>query len=61
MPTSLESFISSEIRVKYREQYVSQGLNARVAVVSPAGTYRGFRIEAKPAVNDTITIKADSV
>lgn len=59
MPTSIATFADSEFRMRYREPYVTEGLNAKFAVNTPPGTYRGFRL-ATHASNDTITVEADA-
>jgi hypothetical protein len=45
--------------MRYRESYVTEGLNAKLAVNTPPGTYRGFRL-ATHGSNDTITVEADA-
>lgn len=59
MPTSLTSFANSEFRMRFREQYVTEGLNAKLAVNTPPGTYRGFHL-ATHGSNDTVTVEADA-
>lgn len=59
MPTSIATFANSEFRMRFREPYVTEGLNAKLAVNTPPGTYRGFRL-ATHASNDTITVVADA-
>lgn len=58
MSTSIASFADSEIRMRYREPYATQGLNAKFAVNTPRGVYRGFRLGPHAAV-DTVTVEAD--
>lgn len=58
--TSVLSFSESEIRMRFREPYVTRGLNAKLAVVTPAGVYRGFRLG--PSVSAmTVTVEADPI
>lgn len=45
MPTTVSSFLNDEIRMRYQEQYVTQGLNRQISYVLPAGIYRGFEIQ----------------
>lgn len=60
MPTILSSLnpATGEIKVRYQEPYVTEGLNAKLAVLVPRGTYRGFRLGTHGSA-DTITIQAD--
>ena len=46
MAATLTNFASSETRLKYREPFITEGLNAKIAVALPPGTYRGFRLAA---------------
>lgn len=61
MPTTLVSFADAEIRMRYKEPYITQGLNAKQAAISPPGTYRGFLLQSNTGLADTVTVKADSV
>jgi hypothetical protein len=45
--------------MRYREPYATAGLNAKLAVNTPRGTYRGFRLSTH-ASNNTITVVADA-
>lgn len=49
---------SSDIKIRWREQYVSEGLNKKLAVNTPPGIYRGFLL-GENGSNDTININAD--
>ena len=43
----------------FRERYVTEGLNQKMAVNTPPGVYRGFRLQANAGTNNSVTIKAD--
>lgn len=59
MATFLESFSNDELKMRYREPFLTAGLNAKFAVNTPRGVYRGFNLETNLNPN-TITIAADS-
>ena len=59
MPTAISTFADSEFRMRYREPYVTEGLNAKLEVNTPPGTYRGFRLASNVGLNDTIYVEAD--
>lgn len=44
MPTDLDLFAAAEIKMRYREPFLTAGLNEKQAVNRPPGTYRGFRL-----------------
>jgi len=44
MPTTLTSFADAEIRMRYREPFLTEGLDYKLAVNTPPGVYRGFRL-----------------
>jgi len=46
MPTRIGTFADSEIDVRWREPLFTESFNQKLAVVSPAGIYRGFRMAA---------------
>ncbi len=58
MPTTLNSFIASEFRMGFREKFVTEGLNQKMAVAMPPGVYRGFRLGTTATVN-AVAINAD--
>jgi len=60
MPTTLSVLNAAigEIKVRYQEPYVTEGLNAKMVCVVPRGTYRGFRLAPNGAAL-TITIASD--
>lgn len=58
MPTLIESFVDSELTVRYRTPQGSAAINAKHAVSVAPGTYRGFRL-ATHASDNTITVVAD--
>lgn len=62
MPTTLLDFISdgsSKVNMKWKEQYVSEGLNRKMAISVPWGVYRGFRLTTNGAAL-TVGIQADT-
>lgn len=59
MPTQLNAFLDSEIDVRYKEDFLSQSFNAKLATVIPAGCYTGFRLVAG-AGSDEVSIVADA-
>jgi hypothetical protein len=62
MPTTLSTFnaAAGEIKVRYLEPYVTEGLNAKFAGVVPRGTHRGFRLTTNAGAL-TVTIQSDPV
>lgn len=59
MPTTHYTFAATEARMRYKEPYVTEGLNAKMAVVQAAGIYRGFRL-AGTATNGELQIAPDT-
>jgi hypothetical protein len=59
MSTDVVTFATSETTIRYREQYVSEGLNKKLAVAMPWGTYRGFKLVPEGATDRILTIEAD--
>ena len=58
MPTTLSAFATGEATMRYKEPYVTEGLNKKLAVNTPPGTYRGFRLGTNgTALN--VTVVAD--
>jgi len=61
MTTDLTSFADSEFNMRYKEPFVTGGLNKKFAGVIPRGLYRGFRIEVDPGAGDrTVQITEDA-
>ena len=58
MPTDLDLFASAEIKMRYREPFLTAGLNEKQAVNRPPGTYRGFRLGIGGGAN-VVTVTAD--
>lgn len=58
MPTTHVTFNPAEVRMRYKEPYLTEGLNAKMAVVQPTGIYRGFRL-AGTGTNGELQIVAD--
>lgn len=42
--TSMVTFADAEIKMRWREPYITEGLNKKLAGVVPRGIYRGFRL-----------------
>lgn len=59
MPTTALTFAASQTRLRFREPYVSEGLNAKMAVTVPRGTYRGFKLGTS-GTNRFVTVIADT-
>jgi hypothetical protein len=58
VPTSLSSFAETELKMRFREPFLTAGLNAKQAVQTAPGTYRGFRL-APHVATDTVTVVSD--
>lgn len=57
MPTLLNQFVDAEIKVRYKEPYLTAGLDERLARVQPRGVHRGFRLA--PAAALKVTVQAE--
>ena len=63
MPTDALNFItdgSSSVRMKWREPYVTEGINKKMAGIDPRGIYRGFRLNTNVAAL-SVTVSGDVV
>lgn len=61
MTTNVSTFASSEMTMRYREPYVTEGLNKKFAGVNPRGCYRGFRLGVDVGAGDrTVNIVAST-
>jgi hypothetical protein len=61
MSTNLATFADSEFNMRYKEPFITGGLNRKFAVAVPRGIYRGFRIEVDPGAGDrTVQISEDT-
>jgi hypothetical protein len=58
MPTFLNSFTDSEIKVRFKEPYLTAGIDQKVARVQPRGVYRGFLLTPS-GLNLTVTVQAE--
>lgn len=59
MPTTLQD-LTTLTRIRYREPAVSEGLNRKLAVNTPPGVYRGFRLSIDPLLGDrTVEVSPD--
>jgi len=53
-------FVATDFRMKWKEPYVTDGLNAKMAVNTPPGVYRGFRLAQYLIANCTVQVTADT-
>ena len=63
MPTDALNFITdgaSSVRMKWREPYVTEGINKKLAGIDPRGIYRGFRLNTNVAAL-SVTVSGDVV
>jgi hypothetical protein len=62
MPVVLSALdpTSGEIKLRYLEPYVTEGLNAKSVGIQARGTYRGFRLDTNAAAL-VITVTADAL
>lgn len=60
MPSTLLPFADSEIRMRYREPFLTEGLDIKLAINTPPGVYRGFRL-GLAGVNMSVQVNADPV
>lgn len=58
MPTELSTFAASEIDVRYKEDFLSESLNEKLATFMPRGVYTGFVLSTSAAPNE-VTIVPD--
>jgi len=58
MPTFLEQFADSEIKVRYKEPLLTAALDQMLTGITPQGIHRGFRL-ATHVSNLTVTVQAD--
>ncbi len=59
MPSQLSVFASDELTMRFKQPFLTQGLNEKMAVNTPPGCYRGFRLGPNGS-NNTITVIADT-
>jgi hypothetical protein len=59
MPVTQISFDPTELSLRYKEPYVSAGINAKLAVNTPPGIYRGFKINVS-GLNNELVIQSDT-
>jgi len=62
MPTSYLDFVAdaqSSVKMKWKEPYVTEGLNRRYSHVTPRGAWRGFTL-GYSASNQSVKVEADS-
>jgi len=60
MPTTLSTISNTAITVRWKEPYASDALNRKFSAVTPAGVYRGLRLEVS-ATDLSVDIAEDSV
>ena len=56
--TLIQAFASDEVKMRWREPYVTEGLNKKLAGVVPRGIYRGFRLVPNAGAM-LVTVQAD--
>lgn len=59
MPTNSVTFASDEIDMRWKDPYLTEGLNQKAAYVVPRGIYRGFRLTTN-ATPRFVTVAADA-
>jgi hypothetical protein len=60
MPTFLDQFTDAEIKVRFKEPFLTAGLDQKLARVQPRGVYRGFELVTGPALKVTVQVEAAS-
>jgi hypothetical protein len=58
MATLISTFAESDLKMRFREPFGTEGLNAKLAINTPPGTYRGFRLGTHGS-SDSVTLVAD--
>jgi len=59
MPTNLIALSAAELHVRYKSPVLTRDLNEKLAVITPRGVYRGFRLTTSGTVL-SVTVAADS-
>lgn len=60
MPTFLAQFTDAEIKVRFKEPFLTAGIDQAFTGIIPQGIHRGFRL-APSIANLTVTVEADAV
>lgn len=60
MATTIATFADDETSMRYLEPFITEGLNKKLAISTPAGVYQGFRLSTS-GVALTITVVGDIV
>jgi len=60
MSTTLATPSNTQVKVRWEEQYVSEGLNKKLTGVIPEGVIRGGRLIAHPSINMNVTVESDT-
>jgi hypothetical protein len=58
MATLLSVFSASELTMRFKQPFLTEGLNEKMAVNTPPGCYRGLRLGTSGS-NNTVTVVAD--
>jgi len=58
MPTTLSTLSGTELHVRYKTPILTKDLNQKLAVISPRGVYRGFRV-VESATNLSVDVEPD--
>lgn len=59
MPTFLEQLTNTEIKVRFKEPFLTAGLNEKMTGIIPQGIYRGFKLTTNASAM-TVTVEADA-
>lgn len=60
MPTQITQFADAEIKVRYKEPFITAGLDSMLTGIAPKGIHRGFRLTTNGTAL-TVTVEADAV
>lgn len=60
MPTFLEQLTDAEIKVRFKEAFLTAGMNEKMTGAVPAGIYRGFKLTTHGSAL-TVTVEADGI
>lgn len=59
MATTLLAIENEQVKLRWEEEYVSEGLNEKMLGTIPGGIIRGGLLEPHPSANQTLRVKAD--
>lgn len=61
MATTIQAIDNEKVKLRWEEEYVSEGLNEKMLGVIPGGIIRGGLLEPHPSTAMTLRVKADPV